>query len=112
MSGRDLLSADRMRQTARSCGWTMEELGQRYLRAARKDLDALAEALASDQAEDASRIAHGLAGASEMAGVTGMGALLRRIEQAARSGDLDTSRALAREAEAGLAQLQGLLGGA
>ena len=109
MSESELVSADRMRQTARSCGWTMEELAARYLDAARKDLDEVAHALAARHLEDAGRVAHGLAGASEMAGIPGMGAVLRRLEQTARAGDLEGALALARDAEARLGELRRVL---
>jgi len=109
MSDAELVSAERMRQTASSCGWSMEELSARYLQAARKDLDALEGALSAQLAADAARIAHGLAGASEMAGIPGMGILLREIEEVARKGDLPGACALAEEAETCYAALRRLL---
>jgi CheY-like chemotaxis protein len=83
-----LLDLATMREMAEGCGWTLARLGESYMRTSRKEMESLKAALGDGDDETAARVAHGWAGSTSTAGVTGMVEILRQIEEAARRGKL------------------------
>ena len=78
----DLFDLAVMREMATECGWSFDEFVDLYLRDAHAEIEKL-KAAASP--EVTARIAHGLAGSSATAGVTGMVSILKEIESGSGS---------------------------
>ena len=89
-----------MREMATECGWSFAEFVDLYLRDAHAEIEKL-KAAASP--EEAVRVAHGLAGSSATAGVTGMVSILREIEKG--SGDIRAAEERLQAVEAALRAL-------
>ena len=89
-----------MREMASECGWSFAEFVDLYLRDAHAEIEKLKEAASS---EETVRLAHGLAGSSATAGVTGMVSLLREIEKG--SGDIGAAEERLQAVEAALRAL-------
>ena len=95
-----LFDAAVMREMATECGWNFAEFVDLYLRDAHAEIEKL-KAAASP--EEAVRVAHGLAGSSATAGVTGMVSILREIEKG--SGDIRAAEERLQAVEAALRAL-------
>ena len=88
-----------MREMATECGWSFAEFVDLYLRDAHAEIEKLKAA----SSEEAVRVAHGLAGSSATAGVTGMVSILREIEKG--SGDIRAAEERLQAVEAALRAL-------
>ena len=102
MTAGEPIDREAMREMAEGCGWTFAEFAERYRDEADREMAAIAASLEAGDAAGAARRAHGLAGASVMAGVPGMHEVLRRLENSARAGEFERAGELHDEAAATL----------
>ncbi|MHC5012742.1 MAG: Hpt domain-containing protein [Planctomycetota bacterium] len=93
-----LVDLDAMRSLARECDFTLREFVDFYLDHATEEIALLGTAIEEGDMQTAARLAHGSAGSSATARISGLVPYWRRVEVAVREDRLEDAAAALAEA--------------